>query len=141
MTTLIFFLSKIFKLILHYYNECDVLQQLSNAFSKTFKGAMKLIRVSNENFTQYFVCPLCHSVFNYDFGYITDNNVRIPNHCPHIKMLNHPSAAHRHPCERLSMKTVRGKGGSGNISLKPFRVFPYQSFKDASKFFFQGKDS
>lgn len=132
-TALIFFLSKFFKLISRNCNEGDTLQQFSNAFPKTLKGAMKLIGVSNENFTQYIVCPLCHSVYNYDFGYVIENNIRIPNCCIHVKMPNHPSAAYRQPCGVPLMKTVKGRGGSGNISLKPFRVFPYQSLKDALK--------
>ena len=73
------------------------------------------------------MCPLCDSVFDFDFGYIMERGVKVPKRCPHVAMPNHPIASQRQPCGALLMKTLRGSNGN---YVQPYKMFPYQSVKD-----------
>ena len=69
----------------------------------------------------------CSSVLSYDSGFVIANGQRISNSCPHVPFPNHPVPSKRLPCGSILMKTVRGNSGTGNITLKPFQTYPYQS--------------
>ena len=129
-TALFLFLSKFFHLILLKYNGEGFLHQFCNSFPKTIKRAFSLLVIGNDTFTKFIVCPLynlCDSVFEFNFGYTMERGVKVPKHCPHVKMPNHPMASQRQPCGALLMKTLRGSNGN---YVQPFKMFPYQSVKD-----------
>ena len=121
---LLLFLCKYFDKLSHCY---DGLKEINNDIPKTLRGAGKLIGLTNDHFTQYIVCQSCDSVFNSDFGYVMEHGQKVPNKYPHIAMPNHPFPSQRHPCGSLLMRTIRGRGGHGNVMLRPNKVYPYQS--------------
>ena len=82
-------------------------------------------------FIQYIVCPACNSVLDYDFGCTVQEGNQVSNSCPHIALPNHPHISQRQCCGELLMKTVKGR--SGISILRPHKVFPYQSVKEAIK--------
>ena len=118
-TALFLFLSKFFHLILLKYNGEGFLHQFCNSFPKTIKRAFSLLVIGNDTFTKFIVCPLCDSVFEFNFGYTMERGVKVPKRCPHVKMPNHPMASQRQPCGALLMKTLRGSNGNLTIDVKP----------------------
>ena len=124
---LLWFLSKFFHLILLKYNREGFLHHFCNIFPNTLKRTLHLLAVGNDTFTKFIVCPLCDSVFHYDFGYTMERGVKVPKHSPHVAMPNHPIASQRQRCGAILMKTLRGKNGN---FVQPYKMFPYQSVKD-----------
>ena len=124
-------LSKIFKMLSHNFDEGSILQQLSVAFPNTINGSLRLIGLDKDNFTLYIVCPRCSSVFPYNSGFCIVNGQRVSNSCPHVPWPNHTFPSKRLPCDEILMKTLRGRSGTGNTTLTPFKTYPYQSLKNA----------
>lgn len=106
---LVIFLSKFLKCFADNYNG-GILQHLSNNFPKTLKGATRLLGIGRDNFVKYIVCPLCNSVFDHEFGYILQDGHKVPRHCPHVGMPNHPSWSQRQPCGSSLMRVVKSSG-------------------------------
>ena len=100
-------------------------------FPKTLKAAFRMTGINVNSFIQYIVCPACDSIFDYDFGCTVQEGNKISNCCPHVALPNHPHISQRQPCGVLLMKKVKGR--SGISILRPHRVFPYQSVKEAIK--------
>jgi len=90
---LLFFLSKFFKLLSLSYDGDRFLQQFCEVFPKTLKRALMLLGISNDTFTKFIVCPSCDSVFDYEFGYIVQDGVKVPKCCPHVAMPYHTVAS------------------------------------------------
>ena len=124
-------LSKIFKMLSRNFDEGSILQQLAVALPTTLNGTMSLIGLDKDNFTLYIVCPRCSSVFSYDSGFSVTNGQRASNCCLHVPWPNHIFPSKRLRCGEILMKTVRGRCGTGNITLTPFKTYPYQSLKNA----------
>ena len=104
---------------------------LFDNFPRTLKAAFRMTGIDVNAFIQYIVCPACNSVFDYDFGCTVQDGNKVSNSCPHIALPNHPHISQRQPCGELLMKSVRGR--SGISILRPYKVFPYQSVKEAIK--------
>lgn len=128
--TLLIFLSKYLRLLLSNYEE-RVLNELCTIFPKSLKATVKLIKIDKDNFTQFIVCPHWDSVFDYEFGFVTENGNIIPNCCPHVAMPYYTSVSQRQPCNGPLIKCVRNR--SGNVSDHPYKVFPYQPVKNSLK--------
>ena len=94
-------MSKIFKMLSHNFDEGSILQQLSVAFPNTING------------------------------FYIENGERVSSCCPHVPWPNHTFLSKRLPCNEILMKTVRGRSGTGNTTLTPFKSYPYQSLKNA----------
>ena len=81
------FWSRLFRLISTDDKLCRILQQLGDLFPTTLISAARLLGIKIDDFIQFTVCPLCHSVYNRGvFGYFIENGQRIPNKCTHVAM-------------------------------------------------------
>lgn len=118
-------------LFLHGYFKLVLPGNIFDKFPKSLKSAFKLAGIDTDLFTQYIVCPSCNSVFDMNYGYIMEGDNKVSNKCPYIAMPNYQFVSQRQPCKALLMKTVQGR--SGNMFLRPHKIFAYHSVKDALK--------
>ncbi len=87
-----------------------------------------LWKKDKEDFTEYVVCPDCHSVYQYKDCVNTINGCKESNLCSHMAYPNHPHRSKQKQCGATLLKKV--KRGS-RFKLVPIKVYPYQSLKTA----------
>lgn len=119
-------MQKLFELLASNYDG-GVLHEICNGFPKTRSAALLLIGINTNAFIQYIVCPKCHAVFDYEFGFTKEGSNELPKQCPHVEMPNHPHALQRKLCSAYLMKTF----SKSMSKVRPFKLYAYQSLKDA----------
>ena len=101
---LLLFLQKLFQLLASNYNG-GIIHEIYSGFPKTRNAALQLIGINTNAFIQYIVCPKCHAVFDYEFGFTKEGGNELPKQCPHVEMPNHPHVLQRKPCSAYLMQT------------------------------------
>ena len=96
---------------------------------KTLQSVYKLLGIDNNNFTEYIVCPKCNAVLDYDKGYEMESGKKTPRRCPRVHYPNHPHLSGQEPCGAYLMRVAKTR--SGKVTVKPYKVYPYQSLKQA----------
>ena len=89
----------------------------------SLKGAMGLIGIGRDNFVKYIVCPLCSSVFDYEFGFSLQDGHKFQ---VIALMLGCQTTLHSHKGRVV-------KSSNGSVTVQPYKTFPYQSITEALK--------
>ena len=88
----------------------------------TFKDALLHSGISWNEFTEYVVCPSCHSVYEFEDCIESVGSEKRSRCCRHISYPNHPHRSYRQPCGAALLRRIRS--GRGH-RLVPIKVFPY----------------
>lgn len=118
---------KIFVKALGTAYHCDDLANAADRIPIGIGTIHKLLNTHIDDFTQFVVCPKCHSVYSYADCVTKSRNGQLESKsCQHIPYPNHPQPARRKACNTLLLKRVRTKTG---ISLRPIKIYAYRSVK------------
>lgn len=96
------------------------LRDLSKEVPETVRRAVKLLGLNDEEVIEYVVCPMCHSVYEYEDCVITHRNGKKESKlCSYMKYQLHPQLSRRKECHTLLLKSVPKN------HLVPFLTYPY----------------
>lgn len=87
-----------------------------------YKDALLRSGISCNEFIEYVVCPICHSIYEFEDCVESVGSEKRSKYCCHISYPNHPHRSHRKPCGAALLRRVRS--GRGH-RLVPIKVFPY----------------
>lgn len=87
-------------------------------------GLHKILQITESDFVNYVVCPVCSSVYEYEDCINVQSSES--KRCHHISQPNHPQRSRRKECGTVLLKKVRTKSG---YCLKPRKVYPYMPIK------------
>lgn len=82
--------------------------------------------ITKNDFQTFVVCPLCHSIYDYNQCFEIKFGHKESKLCNHVSYPNHPQRAHRKSCGATLLKKVRKKGG---YDLEPFMIYCYKSLR------------
>ena len=118
---LVIFLHHFFR-VLSALEESNALRVLVNAWPKSVKAIHRAMGIERQNFTQYVVCPKCHSVYELGKCIVTRNGRKISKLCEHCPFPQQPRSTYRRSCGALLLRSVKTK--TGNI-LRLIKVYCY----------------
>ena len=107
----------------------DFLTELIDTLPLTLYGVHKEILGNDIKFTEYMVCPKCHSLYDLDACVITIGSKKSSRTCEYIEFPQHPQRSFRQPCGTTLLRTIRRQS---KVTFKPFKVYCYQSLKNAT---------
>ena len=87
--------------------------------------AWRLLKVDEDEFIRYVVCPKCDSIYRFEECIIQSGTQLLSKHCSYVAFKNHPQRWHRTPCNTLLLKTVTLKGGKKKLVAR--KEYPYMS--------------
>ena len=97
-------------------------------FAKTLPRSVKQLRsvagINIDSFTNFVVCPLCHSIYDSNSCLLTMGSRKEIKKCQHIPYPDHPHASFRKKCDQPLLKLCKGKS---TCVHRPFKVFCSQS--------------
>ena len=97
--------------------------------TSSYKSAINLIAIKR-SFTEYVVCPKCHSLYLYeDCVENRANHQRISKYCKFVGFPNHRCRQLRSACGELLLKQSRVMGS--DVKLVARKTYPYISLKDS----------
>ena len=120
----ILFFHHFFRLLASLDTGSTVLRSFANLWPKSTNSLHKTMNVSGNEFTEYAVCPKCHSIYDYDPS-STETKI-----CEFIQFPNHTHKSRRRPCNTPLMNKVKTKNG---FVLKPKKIYCYQSLISSIK--------
>lgn len=119
-------LLKFFMRLLGTALHCRSLVDLAELIPRTLQGAYKCIGLAVDDFTEYVVCPDCHSIYEFKDCFEKEAGVKVSKKCCHISYPNHPQRSRRKKCGAQLLKKVNtGRG----YKLVPNKVYPYYSLQ------------
>ena len=63
---------------------CRSLVDLAELIPRTLQGAYKCIGLAIDDFTEYVVCPDCHSIYEFKDCFEKEAGVKVSKKCCHI---------------------------------------------------------
>ena len=122
MDSLFSFLYKLFKT---FKTTGDLLPDVTSSY----KSAINLLSIKR-GFTEYLVCPKCHSLYLHkDCVDNRANHQRISKCCEFVEFPNHRCRHLRSACGELLLKQSRIMGSK--VKLVARKTYPYNSLKDS----------
>ena len=87
--------------------------------------AWRLLKVDEDEFIRYVVCPKCDSIYRFDECIVQSGTQLLSKRCSYVAFKNHPQRWHRTTCNTLLLKTVTLKGGKKKLVAR--KEYPYMS--------------
>ena len=82
-----------------------------------------LWNTKESDFTEFVLCPKCHSVSEYSDYIVVRHGQEESKVCSHVAYPNHPHHSKRIACGATLLKNIRSGEG---YRLTPFKVYPYK---------------
>ena len=119
-------LLKFFKLFIWSMGNSFQLQHLcdvASAIPSSLKAVHKSLDVKDD-FICYVVCPMCHSIYEYEDCVIhRSNGLKESKRCCHVQYPNHPRVSLRtKTCDTVLLKKIKSKSG---YHLQAKKTYPY----------------
>lgn len=134
-------------LILFLYNLLRLLSSISpsqpllsmtECCPKTLYSVRKMLGLVDDQFLEYVVCPQCHSIYELSQCIQQDAIGRKSSkRCWYIRFPNHPFQSQRQKCGCLLLESIQTR--TGNIILRPRKVFCYRSLQKSISEMFRKK--
>ena len=121
---LIVFLHHFFRIVAQADGCSMVLKQFANYWPKTIAALNKAFGIKKDDFTEFVVCPTCHSIYNFDDCVITRGTKKVSKVCEFKPYPRHPHRSKKQPCGTTLLRTVKTKQGS---VLRPRKVYCFRS--------------
>ncbi|XP_077866482.1 uncharacterized protein LOC144354692 [Saccoglossus kowalevskii] len=107
-------------------------------FIKVLPGTLFTIRkflgLDRDAFTQYVVCPKCHSIYPFENCFkMKSNGQKVSLKCSHIAFPQHQHQSRQKACGEVLLKKVKGQ--NGQEYLYPKKVYCYRSLITSLKTF------
>ena len=87
--------------------------------------AWRLLKVDEDEFIRYVVCPKCDSIYRFEECIVTSGTQLLSKRCSYVAFKNHPQRRYRAQCNTLLLKTVTLKGGKKKLIAR--KEYPYMS--------------
>ena len=98
----------------------------------TFK---RFLKVKENNFMKYVVCPSCHSLYNFEDCFDTYGRQKTPRVCSYVAFPRHPHQSRRQACGSRLLAEVTLK--SGNVLYYPRKYYCYKPISETLSSFVQ----
>ena len=122
--TLITFFHHFFVILFLADGSSVVLQRLKDFWPKTKAALYKVFGIRRDGFTQFVVCPTCHSIYNLDDCIVSCGNRKVSKVCEFRAYPRHPHRSRRAACGTTLLRTVKTRHGT---FLRPRKVYCYRS--------------
>jgi hypothetical protein len=129
LSALVVFLSTLFKMLMPFGNKQS--DSLINSFPSSLQIVHSQILQGDILFSEYVVCPKCHSVYDIADCLEKTGSTINSKKCHYVQFPQHSMLSRRQPCGTLLMRTVI-KHSKPN-QFKPFKVYAYQPLELAIK--------
>ena len=106
------------------------LGQFAVNIPRNVKKLREVVGLNVDGFTQFIVCPQCHSIYDSDSCIVTTGTRKEAKTCQHIAFPDHPHASFRRRCNQPLMKSIKAKT---SCIFRPFKVYCYQGIMSTLK--------
>ena len=114
--------------IFHSISGSEVTATWIKSFPTTLHSVHREIIGNDIKFTDYTVCPKCHSLYDFESCIITSGSIKSSRKCEYIQFPNHSRATFRQPCGTPLLRNIKKQS---QVCFKPYKVYSYQSIKEA----------
>lgn len=130
---------KYFLLIIGNAFHCHEIREFGEHFPVTLDTLYKRMCINaDRSFTNYVVCPKCHSIYLYEDCVIARANGSFDTkRCYNVAYPKHPHRNQRAPCNEVLVKKIRTRSGH---KIVPIKVYPYNSLLKQFARLFQRKN-
>ncbi|XP_048254385.1 uncharacterized protein LOC125381544 [Haliotis rufescens] len=98
-------------------------------FPSTIFLLKKLLRIDDNNFFHYVVCPACCSIYRYSDCISVFEGEEVSMTCSNVSQPNHPMRHYRQPCGAQLLQSMTLS--SGKKKLVPHKNYYFKSLKDS----------
>ena len=77
----------------------------------SFYALKCFLKVNENNFRRFVVCPSCHTLYNFEDCFDTCGSRKKPRVCCHIPFPDHPHISRRQACGTRLLAEVQLKSG------------------------------
>ena len=106
----------------------STIAKISELFPKSFHTMKDILKLNEDDFTRFVVCPKCHSIYRFEECFI-DSACKIPRLCSTCEYPHHPHRSRRLPCGAKLLAEVSLTNNCRKYY--PCKVYCYKPLKDS----------